>query len=382
MSEAYEARYANYICSAVALSILVVRIAVSRWYRKPIDASVSLAVVSIIIIAARAVANHVYLTYGTANDASSNPNWFDVSNEASIKIGSVMVLLSRSLLTVALWLQVAILLLFYSRITSGITVVSRLIASTWAVWTVTLVAIILATFLECQPFDVYWSVTVGPQQCRRAYVQLLLQGISNMILDLMVLVMAYPLVTLRNRTWSERISLYTLFGLGIFCIVTTIIRVVLIFQNGSSQTTRSLWAAVQLIVSTFVANAPTIYGLLRSARRNSPHERGTPVRAAGKDSGRLSKPETKAWTKMAEEEGVTSKHNSTSPNCDLTIAISIKSERVHFSDISPLVARGGPRHISVPWLHDMVTVDQETSTRSASLPSAYLRTEETTSRAV
>lgn len=31
----------------------------------------------------------------------------------------------------------------------------------------------------------------------------------------------------------------------------------------SAQPTRSLWASVQMLVSTFVANAPTIYGDLR-----------------------------------------------------------------------------------------------------------------------
>jgi len=58
-----------------------------------------------------------------------------------------------------------------------------------------------------------------------------------------------------------------LFALGTFCIIITIVRLVSVYDTKSAQPTRSFWASVQMIVSTFVANAPTIYGDLNIAKR-------------------------------------------------------------------------------------------------------------------
>ncbi|OTA58899.1 hypothetical protein K449DRAFT_314802, partial [Hypoxylon sp. EC38] len=178
-----------------------------------------------------------------------------------------LVLFARVLLTAALWLQICLLLLFYSRITSGITWADRLTKTAWITACLTFIAVVLATFLECRPISLYWQVDPDPGHCVRAYAQLLIQCIANIVIDILLLSIAYPLICLRKRSLSEYISLYTLFALGTFCIVITIIRVVLIFNEDSSQTTRSLWASVQMFVSCFVANAPTIYGSLRVVRR-------------------------------------------------------------------------------------------------------------------
>ncbi|OTA98165.1 hypothetical protein M426DRAFT_43116, partial [Hypoxylon sp. CI-4A] len=178
-----------------------------------------------------------------------------------------LVLVARVLLTSALWLQICVLLLFYSRITSGITWADRLTKTAWVAVCLTYIAIVPATFLECRPISLYWQISPDPGHCVRAYVQLLIQGVANIVIDLLLLSIAYPLICLRKRSLSEYISLYTLFALGTFCIVITVVRIVLVFDEDSSQTTRSLWASVQIFVSCFVANAPTIYGSLRVVRR-------------------------------------------------------------------------------------------------------------------
>ncbi|RYP34773.1 hypothetical protein DL767_004110 [Monosporascus sp. MG133] len=299
-----QAQVASNVCVALSISILTARIVICRWYGKPIDLSFYLVILSILVIAGRTATNHVYLSLGSANGALRGPDaalYLDKVELADIKVGSIMILLSRVLLTVALWLQNAILLLFYSNITSGIRLIARMIKVSWTCWIISLTSIILATLLECRPINLYWQLKPDPGQCVKAYGQLLLQGISNIVLDLMLLYIAYPLVTLGKRSWAERVSLYTLFALGAFSMITTVIRLVLIFEQDSSQTTRSLWASINIAVATFVANAPTLYGTLRSARRKSSQHTITSAQTNGDTQRRSSQPREVSWLSMDDE---------------------------------------------------------------------------------
>ncbi|KAJ1324871.1 hypothetical protein MN608_09576 [Microdochium nivale] len=256
---------ANYATAAISLFIVLFRAVTTVWQRKKLDTSFWLVVASIIFIIARIVVNHYYLSFGTASDVLSGK--LTQYDPDLVRAGSILVLVARIILAVILWLQMSTLLLFYQNLLSGISVVALLIRATWFVLAVTFVATVFATLLECRPIELYWQISPNPGQCVRAYAQLLLQGTSNGVVDIMLLVISFPILSLQKRTLGEHLRLYGLFVLGTFCIVVTILRVVLIFNNRSSQETRSLWASVQVVVSTFVANAPNIYGSMRVARR-------------------------------------------------------------------------------------------------------------------
>ncbi|KAI1658614.1 hypothetical protein F4813DRAFT_395532 [Daldinia decipiens] len=284
----YEAQDVGYACAVLSVVILASRVIISRWRREPVDISFVFVALSMLMIIGRVIANNFYLRFGTTNEVLHDPHLSDYYDTSHLKTGSILVLLARVLLTAALWFQICLLLLFYSRITSGIAWADRLTKTAWVTVVVTFIAILLATFLECRPISLYWQINPDP-------------GHSNIFVDLLLLFIAYPLVCLRKRTLSEYISLYSLFALGTFCIVITIIRVVLIFNEDSSQTTRSLWASVQMFVSCFVANAPTIYGSLRVARRKRSGHRSTPGYASGEPLSRPSRLERDSWIKMDEE---------------------------------------------------------------------------------
>ncbi|KAI1391825.1 uncharacterized protein F4822DRAFT_106230 [Hypoxylon trugodes] len=303
--DSQEAQHVGYACAALSVVILLSRLIISRWRREPLDWSLFLVVLSMVVIIGRIITNNFYLKFGTANDVLHHAQSTDHSDTNRLKTGSILVLLARVLLTAALWLQICLLLLFYSRITAGITWADRLTKISWAAVVLTFIAIVLATFLECRPIDLYWQVDPDPGYCVRAYVQLLIQGVANIVIDLLLLSIAYPLICLRKRSVSEYVSLYSLFALGTFCIVITIIRLVLIFTENSSQTTRSLWASVQMFVSTFVANAPTIYGSLRVVRRKKCSGQQSAPGHAGGELGRPSRPERDSWLKMDEEIALT-----------------------------------------------------------------------------
>ncbi|KAI1750553.1 hypothetical protein F4782DRAFT_532455 [Xylaria castorea] len=261
------AEQVNYATTALTLLILLTRIALWVWRQERVDTSFILVVASVLIVVARIVANVFYLKYGNAADVIKHASYFDEGNLADIKTGSILVLVARALITTILWLQVAILLLFYTRITYGVGWVAWVVKITWATVAVTFIGNILLTFLECRPISLYWQITPDPGYCVQANAQLLSQTISNIVLDILLIVIAYPIVGLRKRTIAEHVTLYTLFALGTFCIIISIIRVVSVRDSGSSQVIRSLWASVQMLVSTFVANAPNIYGSGRALRR-------------------------------------------------------------------------------------------------------------------
>lgn len=266
-----ESRVAGWVCAGVSLVILIARVITARVAYGSFDISTVICAVAIVIISGRIVVNQYVLTYGSSNDAVfGNAEYFDANDLEHLKIGSILILVARLMITTVYWLQICLLLLFYSRIllVRGARSTSFLIRVSWIAVPVTYIAVALATFLECQPFRLYWQVHPDPGKCIRAYVQLLTQGISNIVLDLLVLAISYPLVaSMRHRTASENLRMGALYCLGFFCIIVTCLRIGYIFAEQSYQPVRAFWASIQMVVACFVANTPTIYGSLKLMRR-------------------------------------------------------------------------------------------------------------------
>ena len=264
---AEQAKHANYACASLSLIILVTRLAVSRRRQKPIDLSFYLVLLSLVVIITRIGVVFFYLLYGTASDALNNAVYFDTHDIDTVTKGTKLSLAARVLITSSCWLQICLLLHFYQNIMAGIRWVKYTIWLTWAATGGSFIAVVLATFLECRPLRLYWQVNPHPGSCVKGYVQLLVQCISNIGLDILLLIIAYPILFCSRRSWQQHIRIAVLFVLGTFCIIVTSLRLVSVYDSGSSQPTRSLWASVQIVVSTFVANAPTIYGDLQVAKR-------------------------------------------------------------------------------------------------------------------
>lgn len=269
VTTSHEALVTGFVCAGLSIVILLVRIVTARVKQGCFDVSTIVCVAAVIVASVRLAVNQYVLNYGTVNDALfGKGDYFDPEDLRKLKIGSILSLIARLLITTFYWLQNCLLLLFYSHIFQ---VRARwttiLIRMCWVAIPLTYIAVVLSTFLECHPFKLYWQVNPNPGHCIRAYIQLLTQGISNIILDLHLLAISVPLLLVQHRTITERLRIGTLFTLGFFCIIITCIRVAYIYAESSYQPTRSLWASVQMLVSTFVANAPTIYGSFKLIRR-------------------------------------------------------------------------------------------------------------------
>lgn len=257
------------MCAGLSLVILLVRGVIARVKDGKSDISTVICIASILVVTARLIVNQFVLSYGTSNDALfGKAQYFDAHDLETLKIGSILALIARLLITTFYWLQTCLLLLFYSRIfevrARWTTILIRIC---WVAIPLTYVAVVLATFLECHPFQLYWQIEENPGNCIRAYIQLLTQGISNIALDLMLLAISCPLLVVRHRSIFEKLRVGALFCLGFFCIILTCVRIAYIYAEDSYQPVRSFWASIQMLVSCFVANVPTVYGCLKLIRR-------------------------------------------------------------------------------------------------------------------
>jgi cytochrome bd-type quinol oxidase subunit 2 len=264
---AYTALSANWACVGITIVILLVRLAATRFRDKSFDVASLLVAVAIAISAGRIVMVYYYLAFGTSNDVlHGTREYFDESDLGRIKKGSILIIGSRIMITTFYWTQISLLLLFYSTIVRD-SHWRNTIRVCWLVVLVTYIGVVLATTLECRPFRLYWQIEPDPGQCVRAYIQLFMQGISNIVLDLLLLAISWPILKLRHRSKAQAFRVGLLFILGFFTIIVGCVRMAYIHADNSYQPTRSFWASIQMLTSTFVANAPTIYGCWTIKRR-------------------------------------------------------------------------------------------------------------------
>ena len=144
----------------------------------------------------------------------------------------------------------------------------------WATLGVTFLAALIVTFTECHPFHLYWQVTPDPGSCSKGIIQLEVFSALNMATDLMLIALPLPQLIKIKRPLMERLRLVALFLVGLTIVAVTLTRllmnVVLLHRSGQSHNV----ANVEIFFAAFVANAPTIYGLLNGKARRRGTSRG------------------------------------------------------------------------------------------------------------
>ena len=113
-------------------------------------------------------------------------------------------------------------------------------------------------------------------------------SVLNMLTDIMLIVLPLPQLIKIRRPLIAKIRLIVLFLVGLTIVAVTLTRLlmnlVLLHRSGQSHNV----ANVEIFFAAFVANAPTIYGLLRIEER---HRRRTetsvniPASGTGSKSG-------------------------------------------------------------------------------------------------
>ncbi|KAF4548225.1 Hypothetical protein D9617_30g011290 [Elsinoe fawcettii] len=261
MFTADQATAASYACSAVAAVTLILRLIAARQQPNPFDASFFITVFTLVTVLARVIVSKYALEYGTVNDYTGKIITDEILQR--IKMGTVLTLTLRILLTTILWAMCLLLLLLYRRFIAHIYWMKPAIMATAVLIGVTYLAVVFATFLECRPLHKFWQVSPPPGQCVKALVQVSLQCVGNIIIDFALIGISVPVLFIQGSSSAQRVKLAVLFSLGIFCVVVNCLRLFYTFQQKSAQPARTFWASIAIVVSAFVANAPVIYGSIR-----------------------------------------------------------------------------------------------------------------------
>lgn len=208
---------------------------------------------------------HIVLLYGT-NNVQTIGAGFTEEDIRQRSIGSRMVLASRIWYAVFIWMSKWTVSEFLKRITLHLwrTSYEYTLHCIRVFLVVTLVAVVIATLAECQPFDHYWQVVPDPgAQCRQGFAQLLTMGTADIITDILLVAFPIPIVLRSGQTWRRKIQLAALFSTSVALIVITGMRMPYVISRHGRQQYRTVWASSEILASAFVSNFVIIGSFLR-----------------------------------------------------------------------------------------------------------------------
>jgi hypothetical protein len=126
------------------------------------------------------------------------------------------------------------------------------------------IGVVISDIAECRPCYQYWQVVPDPgPQCRQGFAQLITMGTFNVITDLLLIVFPVPIIIQSQMSFKRKFQLTCLFGLSVIPIITTCVRIPNIIDRHGLQSYRSLWASLEILAATGVANALVLGSFVR-----------------------------------------------------------------------------------------------------------------------
>ncbi|KAH1278997.1 hypothetical protein KXX33_007092 [Aspergillus fumigatus] len=219
--------------------------------------------VSVIPLLIRMALVHVVLLYGTNNTKTAGLTEEEIRQR---EIGSRLVLGARIFYAIFIWIAKFTVCEFLKRVAGMIwqrslriflQIIYYFLAST-------LIAVLIATLVECQPFDHYWQVVPDPgPQCRLGYANLITMGACDIITDLLLVAYPIPIVLMTHMPMKRKVILSVLFALSLILVGITCYRVPSVIWHHGSQQYRSLLASLEILAATAVSNAVVIGSFVR-----------------------------------------------------------------------------------------------------------------------
>ncbi|KAG9251037.1 uncharacterized protein F5Z01DRAFT_677286 [Emericellopsis atlantica] len=197
-----------------------------------------------------------------------------------------------------LWCLKLCLLAFYSRFINTLDWGKRAATISWWFIVVTFVGVVIATVSECRPLHLFvhprswghqkltnvfnsaWDLAPPGKlpTCAKAMANLLTMAITNILTDLVLIALPFPMLRNVRLQKKDKLQLYLLFGIGTIVVIITLLRLPLILTQSLSQRTRSLWASIEILCACIVANAAFFFTLSRDIqRRHTSHSQGSNI---------------------------------------------------------------------------------------------------------
>lgn len=279
-----------WVCTLLSILIMLARLVLGRWCKKKFDVADLLTCVAIFFSVARIAFTHVIIIWGTANISPSlgEAGLLELGSERvrEREMGGKFTLVARCLYILQLWIQKSVLLSFYAGMLKDISWGKKTVRPFWALLAATFIADIVVTFTGCHPFDHYWKVLPQTDRCTEAIVQLFIVGGTNILTDVLLIILPIPVLWGVRINWKKKAQLGFLFSVGFVIIAVTAVRLPRTLDNATSETNRITWTTGEFLAATFVANAPTLYSFrqrfrqkaprVRQFSRSGPHIRHTP----------------------------------------------------------------------------------------------------------
>ncbi|KAL1959666.1 hypothetical protein VTO42DRAFT_1701 [Malbranchea cinnamomea] len=176
--------------------------------------------------------------------------------------GSKWVFVSEHVMVLTIWTLKTVMLLIYARITNGLT--QRRLVNYCAIYVgLGFVVSELCLFLICRPLSNYWAVPTSDYQCSSYQYYEIIQGVFAISADMIMLLIAIPLLMAVRLPPRQKWTLVFLFGLGIFVIVAAILTKVYCLVPKLISYVYMSWYFREATVAMLVTCLPLTWSLLR-----------------------------------------------------------------------------------------------------------------------
>ncbi|KAM3526290.1 hypothetical protein NHJ13051_003546 [Beauveria bassiana] len=250
-------------CTCIILLRLAGRyIRVEKLFRE--DKIVALALVPLFL---RIACAHVVLLWGTNNVDLDGVTLSDAQLSHRVT-GSRVVLAGRVFYAATLWTLKLTTLEFLTRLAGASMkkIYLRLTMFLRYALGVSFIAVLITNLAVCHPIAKSWQVTPDPGgQCRQGFVQLITMGAASAVLDIILIVFPVPLILSTRIPTKRKVLLVMLFCFGFLTVGITLYRVPQIIKLKGDQIFRSMWASVEILAATVVANIVALGSFLRDS---------------------------------------------------------------------------------------------------------------------
>lgn len=172
-----------------------------------------------------------------------------------------------------LWILKLCLLTFYTRFVGPLSWGRAVIRTLWWVILATFIAVVAATLTECRPLSLAWQLALPEDRdkCSRGLANLLTMASFNILTDLALIVLPFPMLRHIRLDRKAKIQLSIIFGIGTLVVVITILRIPLILIASVSQRSRSMWASIEILCACIVANTAFFYTVVKDLQGRHSH---------------------------------------------------------------------------------------------------------------
>ncbi|KAK4069447.1 hypothetical protein Trihar35433_6026 [Trichoderma harzianum] len=287
----------------------------------------------------RIACTHVVLLYGTNNIQLDGLTLSSKEIDHRV-IASKVVLAGRIFNAATIWTLKFTTLEFLNRLAgaSSKKVYTRLINVLRGMLAASFFAILVSTLAECRPISHYWQIIPDPgPQCRQGVAQLFTMGVCSAVIDAVLIIFPIPIIVSTRIPTRRKVLLAMLFCFGFLTVGITIYRIPETIKQHGDQVVRSMWASIELLAATAVANLVALGSFLRDSGA-----RKTKFRPGYNSSGTTSRPQGQGavrsdWYEAENEDRAKSEDNGWQDDkqADTAFQSSANSQSASGGGVSP-----------------------------------------------